>query len=136
MGNKEITRIARMIQARINCDYAQIQLVSKEDKANNIEWMDTHRDNAIEAVRCLLPHGSGLDNEWYIDFDKSHGERIVLLSSYHAMDDNGMYDRWINFNVVITASLMFGINISIHGDFGKYQGIRDYLAEIIHDAIS
>jgi len=111
--------MAKQVNARINCI-----------KANNTEWENRHEDTIEEMVK-ELPHGSGLDGEWSFDYEKSTSNKLVLHMSYHAMNENGYYDGWIDFTVTVMGSLMFGHEMKITGNFGKYQDIRDYLYDTI-----
>lgn len=43
-------------------------------------------------------HGSGIDCDWYL---KETQRYFVLSNSFHVMDDNGMYDGYMDFNVLI-----------------------------------
>lgn len=123
MENQLYKELASRIQARHNCQ-----------KSNNTEWFGKHTDVANAMLR-ELPHGSGIDGEWRLDFDKSNGEKVILYGEYHAMDDNGYYDGWIDFRVTITPSLQFDFNLSITGNFGKYQDVKDYLYDILRTAL-
>ena len=116
-------KLARTIDARNNCI-----------KNNNQEWQDRHEDTIQQLIE-MLPHGSGLDGTWKIDIGQSGDQKIILYMSYHAMDENGFYDGWINFMLTIKPSLMFGFNLNIKGNFGKYQGIKDYLYDALESAI-
>lgn len=123
MIKKLYREMAVFIDARLNCQ-----------KSNNTEWFDKHTDYLENYLLQKLPHGSGLDYTWNYDYKKSHGQKIVLTMSYHAMDENGFYDRIIDFTLTITPSLTNDFNLSITGNFGKYQDIKDYLYDILNDA--
>ena len=109
--------LAKAIDARLNCI-----------KSGNEEWFDRWDDD-INKMIDSLPHGSGIDGKTEIDLDKSTGEKIIITSEFHCMNDGGYYDGWINFKLVLTGSLRFGFNLAITGNFGKYQDIKDYLHE-------
>jgi len=117
MINALYQELARKISARQNC------VVS-----NNEEWEIKHGE-AIRQLLELLPHGSGIDGETTLDYDKSNRDRIVLLSEFHTMDGNGFYGRWITYKVTVTPSLVCGIDLTIIGNFGKHSDIKDYLYE-------
>lgn len=96
-------------------------------KANNQEWEVKHCDK-IEEIIKKLPHGSGIDGETKLNFEKSNSNKLVIDSEFHVMDTNGYYDGWINFSLVLTPDWN-GIDISIKGNFGKYQYLKEYLIE-------
>ena len=116
MGKKYI-ELAKAIAAKANCI-----------KSGNVRWFDRW-DDTINSIINSLPHGSGIDSDITL-MDVSTGEKIVIESSYHCMNEGGYYDGWINFRLTITGSLMFGFNLNITGNFGKYQDVKDYLHEI------
>lgn len=111
--------LATIVDARLRCE-----------KVGNAEWYEKHTEVIEHIEKNFLPSGSGIDSGCKIDLAKSTGEKIVITSSYHTMDDNGMYAGWIDFTVTITASLQFGLNLSIKGNFGKHQDLKDYLHEV------
>jgi len=47
----------------------------------------------------ILPHGSGIDDEWYVD--QLRNGNVVASCSYHGMNENGYYDGWQDFKIVI-----------------------------------
>ena len=120
--------LANRIQARLNCMKKDVQ------DENTRSWTEKHEE-AIEALRNFLPHGSGIDSGISIDLINSTGEKIIIDSSYHAMNDGGYYDRWIDFSITVTPSLIHGISLKITGRFGKYQDIREYLYDIFDTSL-
>lgn len=123
MQTKLYRELASRVQARSACQ-----------KTGNNEWFAKHTEFA-EKLLGELPHGSGLDGTWGIDYAKSHAERLVLTMQYHAMDENGFYDGWIDFSLTITPSLSMGCKLNIRGNFGKYQDVKDYLYETLDAAL-
>lgn len=57
-----------------------------------------HPRNVVE----MLPHGSGIDSDWYVDtcWDK----RWIFCNSYHYMNCDGYYDGWVPFKVTLSVS--------------------------------
>ena len=98
-------------------------------KIGNKEYETIHRQN-IEQMIDSLPHGSGIDGKTEFNFNKSRENKLIIDSSYHCMDQNGYYDGWIDFSIIITPSLLFDINIVITGKFRKkYESVKEYLEE-------
>jgi hypothetical protein len=118
---KTYQRIAQLLDARQHC---------KESK--NTEWFDKHTDSIEEIVKNNLPSGSGLDAGVVLDFETSNPEKIVLLTSYHHMNENGFYNGWSDHKVIVTPSLAFGMNIKITGE--NRNDIKDFLFDVFeHD---
>jgi hypothetical protein len=107
--------IAMKIGARLNC----IQ-------SGNDAWVDRHEEDILKLAD-ELPHGSGIDGENEIDLSKSTGEKIVIHTSFHHMNENGMYDGWTGHTLTITASLYNGYYMKISGR--NRNDIKDYLHE-------
>jgi len=98
-------------------------------KNGNKEYETIHRQN-IEQMIDLLPHGSGIDGKTEFNFNKSRENKLIIDSSYHCMDQNGFYDGWVDFSIMITSSLIFEVDIVITGKFcKKYESVKDYLQE-------
>lgn len=112
-----VSDLARKIQARLNC-------IASDNK----EWKQKHEE-AIAEMAKLLPHGSGFDSGCEIDLDRSDGNKIVITTSFHHMDD-GSYDGWSDHDVVIRSDLQFGYTIRVTGMDRK--NIKNY----IHDVFS
>ena len=110
-------RIATALEARRNCE-----------KTGNELWFDNWTDTLDKAIG-QLPHGSGLDGKTELS-ELSTPNKLIVTAEYHCMNEDGYYDGWINFRLTITGSLMFGFNLNITGNFGKYQDVKDYLHEI------
>jgi hypothetical protein len=123
METKLYKELAQRIQARKTCS-----------EKNSLEWFVKHGEFA-EKLLDQLPQGSGLDYTWHIDYDHSSDNRVILTMSYHAMADSGMYDRVIDFTLTIAPSLIFDFDLSIVGNFGKYQDIKDYLYDILRESL-
>jgi len=124
MEKINVRQLASLIDARLNCI-----------ETKNKEWEDRHEEE-IEKIIKLLPHGSGLDCSTVLIYEKSTGNKIIILSGYHAMDEMGGYTRWITFKLTIKASLMFGYNITITGNFGKDQDIKEYLHDVYNECLT
>lgn len=102
------------------------------DETGNNEWFAKWTDrlgNMLEA----LPHGSGIDGTWAIDFDASTSERIVLTVQYHNMNSDGYYAGWSDLKITIKSSLQFGYDMRI---VGGDADLKDYLQDCIGLALT
>jgi hypothetical protein len=109
------------LAARLNCI-----------RSGNQEWLDRW-EAFLLALQKELPRGSGIDRGTTIDFDCSRGEKIVLRTSFHHMDENGVYDGWTEHTIRITPAFR-GFDLSISGR--NKNEIKEYLAEVYHCALA
>ena len=103
---------------------------------NNQSWVDKHENN-IEALVKQLPSGSGIDYGTRLDYERSTSNKLVFLSAFHVMDENGYYAGIVDYRVIVTASLVFGCEVNIIGNFSGNKdayGVKDYLFDLYTDA--
>jgi hypothetical protein len=91
-------------------------------------WADKHLE-WLELAAKELPSGSGIDRGTTIDIEASSDSRVVLLVSYHCMDENGYYCGWRDYKIVVTPSFQ-GFNLAVKGR--DYNGLKEYLGELYH----
>ncbi len=53
----------------------------------------------IDDLSAALPHGSGIDGDWYI-FVAKNGN-VHARTEYHRMNEHGSYCGWIPVNVIL-----------------------------------
>ena len=93
------------------------------------------RDIYLEKLKEKLPHGSGINGDWNIYYDKKN---IVATNIYSAMNEAGYYDADIPFKLIIPKDNQ--ANFKLHFDSNyqyyvkKYQ-LRDYLEETFAEAL-
>ena len=99
--------------------------------AKNCEWHKTVNENykaecenRIQKLTNLLPHGSGIDAGCEIDIPNSSQKKVVIIFSFHHMDENGYYDGWTDHKLIIKPEFS-GYDMRITG-VNKNQ-IKDYL---------
>ena len=114
--------LASALQAKVNCR-----------ESGNTEWYHKHVERLNTLVQDHMPRGSGVDNGSYLDHEKSSPDKLVFTTSYHHMNDGGMYDGWTDHTVVVTPSLAFGISLRITGR--NRNDIKDYLADLFLEAL-
>ena len=121
MKQKVYQKTASLIVARENCA-----------KNGNDEWFDVHSEKLDEIAKNHLPSGSGVDSGTQVDLDRSTGKKIVLHTSYHHMNDGGMYDGWTDHTITVTPSFLdFDLKIS-----GRNRNdIKDYLGDLFYHAL-
>ena len=115
-------RLASLIQARENCA-----------KSGNTEWYQRHSELADKLAREYLPSGSGFDNASTIYLDESKPNKLVLATSFHHMDDNGMYNGWTEHKIIVTPDLALGFDLGVTGR--DRNDIKQYIAEMFSHAL-
>jgi hypothetical protein len=103
-------------------------------KSGNHKWQVEHAERLGKLVHEHIPSGSGLDSGTSLVLDKSTGEKLVFETSYHHMNEHGVYICWTDHTITVTASLSFGINIRIGGR--NRNETKDYLYEVFHAALT
>ncbi len=119
MKDKAYKIIASTLQARNSCE-----------KTGNDIWYEKHSDRLSEIVQYFAPSGSGFDNGTRLSLAASTPDRLLFTTSFHHMNDNGMYNGWSDHNVVVTASLANGFDLRVTGR--DRNDIKDYIADAFH----
>lgn len=115
-------RIASLVAQNHNCV-----------ASNNDEWEQRSRAELEQIAKECLPRGSGIDCGTVINLDASDANRIVLVTSFHHMNDAGSYDGWTEHTVIVTPDLAFGFNLKITGR--NRNDIKEYLRDVYHEAL-
>lgn len=119
---KLYTKLARTLCAIRNCE-----------RAGNSEWQTRHTETVRSLVRDHLPSGSGFDLGTELDLDRSTRNRLVFSTEFHHMDDFGGYCGWTAHQVIVTADLVFGVNIRATGR--NFRSIKDYIEDAFSSAL-
>ncbi len=117
--------IAMLLSAIENCHRALW-------RSTNVEWQEKHTARVEALVKEYMPSGSGFDSGTTLD-ESSTPEKIVFNTSFHHMDDVGMYDGWTEHQVIVTPSLQFNFNLRITGR--DKNETKDYMFEIFRQAL-
>lgn len=107
------TRLQTLINLRKQAE-AKFELVQR-----NVEEIET-------LVKNFMPSGSGFDNGTWLDFDRSTPSKLVFITSFHHMNDAGMYDGWTEHNVTLVAAFD-GMEMKVSGR--NRNDIKDYIAD-------
>ncbi len=118
---KVYQKIASLLAAIENCK-----------KQNNAEWQEKH-ESALAELVDNMPSGSGFDNGTKLD-ESSSAEKIIFNTSFHHMNDVGMYDGWSDHTVTVTGSMVHGFTTKVSGP--NKRDIKDYIAECFESALS
>lgn len=102
-------------------------------QSQKAEWTARHRGTFYDLVEQFMPSGSGIDSGTKIDWGQSTPEKLVFLTSYHHMNECGMYDGWTEHKVIVTPSLCSDYDLKITGR--DRNSIKEYLAETFASAL-
>jgi hypothetical protein len=109
-----IQKIARLVQAYHNCI-----------KTNN-DYGNIHLSNLEKIEQNYLPSGSGFNSGTKIDIKNSKINKVILLTSYDNMDENGYYDKYLDYKIIIKP-LFDTIDIQVIGS--NYNQLKDYILQ-------
>ena len=125
MKRKVYKELANRIIAVENCK-----------KSNNETWEDKHSEVIEYIENNVLPSGSGINSGTTIDLEKSNRDKLVLIAEYDYMNESGFYMYTIPFVVTVKPSLLFDFELTIKGNFGKQQDIKEYLYDVYREVLS
>lgn len=103
------------------------------DRPEMGDWEARHGDDIKQLAKNFLPSGSGFDSGTEVDLDRSTGEKLVVSTSFHHMDEHGGYDGWTEHTVTVRPSLQHGFLLTIGGR--DRNGIKDYIGEVFNDCL-
>jgi len=115
--------LSQTLDAAFNCE-----------RTGNIEWFGNHTLRLKVLVDKYMPSGSGFDAGTALDFEKQTPGQLRFSTSFHHMNDAGMYTAWTYHEIVITPNLAHGFDIRVSGR--NRSDIKDYLADVFHHALS
>jgi hypothetical protein len=118
-----VEHLAHCFAALLNCQ-----------NSGNQEWESIWHDRIAALAREHLPSGSGFDNGSTFDLDESRLDRLCFQTSFHHMNDSGMYDGWTEHRVIASPSFIGGFDLKVTGR-DKRQ-IKDYIGETFHNLLS
>ena len=92
------------------------------------EWELRHYRRLERMTKEHMPHGAGIDAGLELDLAESSSDKLVFKFAFHVMDENGMYDGWIDWVATVKPSLAFGFEVIIEQD-----GETDHDVDVIND---
>jgi hypothetical protein len=140
-------QIALLVEARANCI-----------TSNNTEWLFKHTTALRAVIRECLPSGAGFDagvevvteesgrlayNGAWIDCHDGHAtcstrEKLVFLTSFHRMDEDGGYNGWLDVSVVVTPTFA-GVDVDLETRSPREENDEDllaYMEEVLHTSLT
>ena len=101
-------------------------------------WSDL-ADRDLATSINTLPRGSGFDAGCTVDDYRCNDGRIVIVTSFHHMNENGYYCGWTNWTVTIQPGFD-GPTVTVRERTTKWrsaprrmvEGMADYIGEVFH----
>jgi hypothetical protein len=118
-----VEHFANCFQALRNCE-----------ESGNADWLEIWERRIAALSREHLPSGSGFDSGSSFNLDESRPDRLIFATSFHHMNDSGMYDGWTEHRVIVTPSFVHGFELKVTGR-DKRQ-IKDYIGETFQNVLS
>lgn len=91
-----------------------------------------HADDIMDELRqfvCMTaPSGSGFNNGTQLLTAKPL--RLEFGTAFHHMHENGYYDGWTQYKVIVTPSFN-GFDLKVTGR--DRNGIKDYIADVFYN---
>lgn len=109
------------------------QLIDAYNTRTSREGKDRAADRIERIVRDHMPHGSGFDNGTRLDIARSSDEKLFFGTSFHHMNEHGVYSGWTQHHVVVKPSLAYGFTLRIDGP--NRNDIKDYISECFHHSL-
>jgi hypothetical protein len=114
--------LACTLEAAFNCE-----------RTGNEEWFGKHSLRLEVLVKKFMPSGSGFDAGTALKFDNQKTGQLRFTTSFHHMNDQGMYHKWTTHEVVITPNLAHGFDIKVTG--ANYNEVKAYLVDVFNHAL-
>lgn len=121
--------IAQALQARETC--------IKEGRTEQAErW-----EERLKKLEEYLPSGSGFDTGESINLEESRQNMIIIDGEFHVMNENGFYDGYAEYNIVVIPSLSYGCEVKLVGSSywqkrKSYDGLKDYIETTYWEALN
>ena len=100
---------------------------------------DAVEEEALRLVREHMPSGSGFDNGTKLLLPDplkvrsgKQVDKLVFNTSFHHMNDNGMYTGWTNHSVIVQPDWS-GLSVQVTGR--DTNGIKEFIGEVFDQAL-
>ncbi len=100
------------------------------ERAGNTDWRDRWSEYLAKLEREHLPSGSGFDSGTKLE--SADESRVIFQTSFHHMNDSGMYCGWTHHKVTVTPAFD-GFRVVVAGR--NRDGIKEYITEQFHNAL-
>lgn len=124
--------IAQCLEAIRNCE-ARAKLQDEPAKSGTLAWRTRHAQRIVQLVEYHMPSGAGFDQGTELGKD-STPDKLIFLTAFHHMNDQGFYDGWTEHKVTVRASLTSEIAVHVSGR--NRNNIKDHIAETFYDCLT
>ena len=108
----------------------------------------TPQEKDLYRLAKSLPHGSGINGEWYLTYIKK-GKKFYASNHYEAMNEQGSYCHFYEFTLTLSKTQRIDQNGNSYSEFEIAHfnfhdqreraccgyGIKDYLWQTIQEAL-
>ena len=103
------------------------------EKSGNAEWMERHAEKIESIVKERFPRGSGFDSGTSFDWQAATPEKLVFVTYFYHISEQGGYDGWSEHRITVRPSLVFGFTLTVSGK--NRNRIKDYISEVFADIL-
>lgn len=100
--------------------------------SGNTEWIERHSDR-LKTLLEDFPSGSGFDCGTKLDLDSLEPDKLIFTTSFHHMNESGMYDGWTEHAVIVTPSMELGYRLRITGR--DRNGIKEMIGDVFSECL-
>lgn len=109
-------KLARALIARNICQ-----------RDGNKEWLDKW-NQTIDNIMKSAPSGAGFDLGTSLSTDYSGDNKLIFITNFHHMNENGYYYTWSCHEIEVTPDLGYELGINVSGS--NKNEIKDYIADV------
>jgi hypothetical protein len=103
-------------------------------KEHLTEWIGKHWERAKRLTKEYMPSGSGFDMGTNLDKDRSTGDKLVLTTAFHHMDEHGYYTVWTDHTVIVESSLIHQFTLYVSGL--DRNDIKQYISDCFYNCLT
>lgn len=112
----------------------QIASICSDLQRCNASEMRTHLQRLADIEANLLPHGGGIDADVYVDSEISNDGCVVIVLSYHVMNDVGFYTHWRDYTVIVTPTFQdIHVHVDVTGAEDDESALLDYISDVFYE---
>jgi hypothetical protein len=107
-------------------------LSAMENRSRVSAVYQDHSEKIESLIEKHFPRGSGFNGHTWFDFDLSNPEKLILLTEYSWLHENGYYDGWSTVKIIVKPSLAWGFDFKITGVARRHRHDVEYFEEVVN----